>query len=198
MAVLHSIYHPRKYYLMAIIDRNNTNIFDLGDALGIYGVTDLRESQAFPQPVLVNPNQFTANLNITIAGKQTMSGQVVPMDESDVEVDPTSTATAQISGEVRWEGNSLKGGTIRAFQEAVLLKEGYQTSVSEDGKFSLQLPPGDYYLVANVDADGNGKYSPGDGLGGYGTPDITRIPPSALTVTEGTNPSIHNHRERPV
>lgn len=181
---------PGKYYLMAIIDRNNTNIFDLGDALGIYGVTDLRESQAFPQPVLVNPNQFTANLNITIAGKQTMSGQVVPMAESDVEVDPTSTATAQISGKVRWEGNSLKGGTIRAFQEAVLLKEGYQTSVSEGGKFSLQLPPGDYYLVANVDADGNGKYSPGDGLGGYGTPDITRIPPSALTVTEGTNPSI--------
>lgn len=179
-----------KYYLMAIIDRNNTNIFDLGDALGIYGVTDLRESQAFPQPVLVSPNQFTSNLNITITGEQTMSGQVVPMDESEVEVYPTSAATAQISGEVRWEGNSLKGGVIQAFWEAAMLKEGYQTNVSEDGKFSLQVLPGDYYLIANVDADGNGRYSPGDGLGGYGTSDITRIPPAALTVTEGTNPSI--------
>ena len=181
---------PGKYYLMAIIDKNNTNLFDPGDALGIYGISDLRESQAFPQPVLVNPNQFTSNLNITITGKQTMSGQVVPMDESEVEIDPASTATVQVTGEVRWRGNSLKGGVIQAFLEAALLKEGYQTRVSEDGKFSLQLPPGDYYLMVNVDADGNGKYSLGDGLGGYGTADITRIPPSALTVTAGTNPSI--------
>ena len=181
---------PGKYYLMAIIDSNNSRLFDLGDALGIYGVTDLRESQAFPQPVLVSPTQFTPNLNITISGKQTMSGQVVPMDESEVEVDSTGTATVQVTGEVRWRGNSLKGGAIQAFREAVLLKGGYQTRVSEDGKFSLQLPPGDYYLTANVDADGSGGYSPGDGLGGYGTADITRIPPSALTVTAGTNPSI--------
>ena len=181
---------PGKYYLMAIIDRNNTNLFDSGDALGIYGITDLRESQAFPQPVLVSPNQFVLGLQIAITAKQTMSGQVVPVDESEVEVDPASTATVQVTGEVRWRGNSLKGGVIQAFREAALLKEGYQTRVSEDGKFSIQLPPGDYYLMANVDADGNGRYSLGDGLGGYGTADITRIPPSALTVTAGTNPSI--------
>ena len=181
---------PGKYYLMAIIDSNNNHLFDLGDALGIYGVTDLRESQAFPQPVLVSPNQFTSNLNITIAGKQTMSGQVVPMDEFEVEVDLANTATVQVTGEVRWRGNSLQGGVIQAFREAALLKEGYQTRVSKDGKFSLQLPPGDYYLMANVDADGNGRYSLGDGLGGYGTADITRIPPSALTITAGINPSI--------
>jgi hypothetical protein len=119
-----------------------------------------------------------------------MSGQIVPMDESDVEVYPARAATAQISGEVRWEGNSLKGGVIQAFWEAAMLKEGYQTNVSEDGKFSLQVLPGDYYLIANVDADGNGRYSPGDGLGGYGTADITRIQPAALTVTAGVNPSI--------
>ena len=181
---------PGKYYLMAIIDSNNTNLFDVGDALGIYGVTDLRASQAFPQPVLVKPNQFISNLNITIVGKQTMNGQVVSMDESEVEIDLASMATVQVTGEVRWRGISLEGGVIQAFREASLLKEGYQTRVSEDGKFTLQLPPGDYYLMANVDADGNGRYSPGDGLGGYGTADITRIPPSALTVTAGANPSI--------
>ena len=179
-----------KYYLMAIIDSNNTHLFDLGDALGIYGITDLREAQTFPEPVLVSPNQFTPHLNITIVGKQTMSGQVVPLDESDAEVDPTSTETVQVTGKVRWRGNSLKGGIIQAFRGAALLKEGYQTRVSEDGKFSLELPPGDYYLMANVDVDGDGGYSLGDGLGGYGTADITRIPPSALTVTAGINPSI--------
>ena len=181
---------PGKYYLMAIIDSNNNHLFDLGDALGIYGVTDLRESQAFPQPVLVSPNQFTSNLNITIAGKQTMSGQVVPMDESEGEVDLDGTATAQLTGKVRWTGQSFKGGVIQAFREAALLKGAYQTRVSEDGKFSLQLPPGDYYLMANVDADGNDRYSLGDGLGGYGTADIITASPSALTVAEGTNPEI--------
>ena len=63
-----------------------------------------------------------------------MSGQVVPLDASEVQVDPTNTETVQITGEVRWKGNSLKGGVIQAFRGAALLKEGYQTRVSEDGK----------------------------------------------------------------
>ena len=181
---------PGKYYLMAIIDKNKTNLFDSGDALGIYGVTDLRESQAFPQPVLVSPNRFVSDLHITITGKQAKSGQVVPMDEPAAEIDPAGPATAQVSGKVRWTGNSLKGGVIQIFREAALLREVHQVGVNEDGKFSLQLPPGDYYLMANVDADGNGKYSLGDGLGGYGTADITTTPPSALTLAAGTNPEI--------
>ncbi len=181
---------PGKYYLMAIIDSNKTHLFDSGDALGIYGITDLRESQAFPQPVLVSPNQFTSNLNITIVGKQTMSGQVVPMDESEVGVSHTGTATAQLTGQVRWKGQSFKGGVVQASQQAALLKEGYQTRVGEDGKFSIQLPPGDYYLTANIDADGDGKYSSGDGIGGYGTADITTTPPSALPLAAGVNPEI--------
>ncbi len=181
---------PGKYYLMAIIDKNNTNLFDSGDALGIYGVKALREPQAFPQPVLVSPNQFVSDLHITIAGKQTKSGQVVPMDEPAAELDPAAPATAQVSGKVRWTGNSLKGGVIQIFREAALLREIHQVGVDEDGRFSLQLPAGDYYLMANVDADGDGKYSLGDGLGGYGTADITTTPPSVLTLAAGTNPEI--------
>ena len=181
---------PGKYYLMAIIDRNNTNLFDPGDALGIYGVADLRESQAFPQPVLVSPNQFVSDLQIAITGKQMMSGQIVPMDEPVEKADLAGTATGQVTGKVRWAGNSLKGSVIQVFREASLLKEVHQVEVNEDGKFSLQPPPGDYYLIANIDADGNGRYSSGDGLGGYGTSDITTAPPSALTVAAGTNPEI--------
>ena len=179
---------PGKYYLMGVIDKNNTNRFDSGDALGIYGITDLHDPQAFPQPVLVSPNQFVSDLHITITGQQAKSGQVVPMEE--VERDLAGTATAQVSGEVRWTGNLLQGGVIQVFREAALLKEVHQVGVSEDGKFSLQLPPGDYYLMANVDADGNGKYSLGDGLGGYGTVDITTTPPAALTLATGINPEI--------
>ena len=181
---------PGKYYLMAIIDKDNTNLFDSGDALGIYGVTDLRESQAFPQPVLVNPNQFVSDIHISITGKQAENGQIVPMDGSIAEANLAGVATAMVSGKVRWTGNSLQGGVIQVFREAALLKEVHQVKVSADGKFTLQLPPGDYYLIANVDADGNSKYSSGDGLGGYGTMDITSTPPSALTLASGNNPEI--------
>lgn len=181
---------PGKYYLMAIIDKNNTNLFDSGDALGIYGISDLRESQAFPQPVLVSPNRFVSDLHITITGKHAKREQVVPMDESKVEVDPAGTATAKLSGKVRWAGNLLERGVIQVFREAALLKEVHQVSVSKEGKFSLQLPPGAYYLIANVDTDGNGRYSLGDGLGGYGTADITTTPPLALILAAGTNPEI--------
>ena len=181
---------PGKYYLMGVIDKNNTNLFDTGDALGIYGVTDMRERQAFPQPVLVSPNQFVSDLQIAITVKQAESGQVVPMDEPAVEIDLVETATAQLAGKVRWTGHSLKGGTIQVFREATLLKEAHQVGISEDGKFSLQLPPGDYYLIANVDADSDGRYSLGDGLGGYGTANITTTPPSVLTLATGTNPEI--------
>ena len=181
---------PGKYYLMGVIDKNNTNLFDAGDALGLYGVTDMRERQAFPQPVLVSPNQFVSDIHIPITVKQADSGQVVPMDEPAMQIDPNATATAQVSGEVRWTGHPLKGGVIQVFREAALLREAHQVEITEDGKFSLQLPPGDYYLLANVDADGDGRYSLGDGLGGYGTVDITTTPPSVLTLVAGTNPEI--------
>ena len=181
---------PGKYYLMAIIDRDNNNLFGSGDALGIYGVTDLRAPQAVPQPVLVSPNQFVSDLQITITGQQTMGGQVVPVNEPVEWVDPAGAATAQLRGKVRWTGKSLKGGVIQVFREASLLGEVHQVEVDEDGNFSLRLPPGDYYLIAYIDADGDGKYSLGDGLGGYGTADITTAPSSALTVLDGTNPEI--------
>ena len=176
--------------MRAIIDKDNNNRFDSGDALGIYGVTDLREPQAVPQPVLVNPNQFVSDLQISITGQKTMSRQIVPVDKPVKGIDFVGTATAQLNGKVRWTGKSLKGGVIQVFREASLLGEVHQVEVDEDGKFRLQLPPGDYYLIAYIDADGDGKYSLGDGLGGYGTADITTAPASALTVSDGTNPEI--------
>ncbi len=181
---------PGKYYLMAIIDENNTNLFDPGDELGIYGIADLRDRQAFPQPVLVKRNQFTQDIPITIVGTQLKNGRIIALDERTVEIETAGTRTAEISGQVRWKGHSLKGSVIQIYRDATLLKEIDQVAVDENGKFNLQLSPGDYYLIANVDADSDGRYSPGDGLGGYGTADITTTPPSALTLVAGTNPKI--------
>ena len=50
-------------------------------------------------------------------------------------------------------------------------------------RFASSSPPGEYYLIATLDADGNGRYSEGDGLGGYGTLDITAQQPTPLVLT---------------
>ena len=56
--------------------------------------------------------------------------------------------------------------------------------------FRLALPPDEYYVIANLDADKDGRYSKADGLGGYGTIDITSQPPTALALAEGETQEI--------
>ena len=182
---------PGKYYLMATIDANRTNLFDQGDELGIYGIDDLRNRRAFPKPILVDANRFTEDIQIEVTGKQTKSGKIVSLTELDTETRPTKRttehATAMVLGEVIWAGQSRKGSTIQVYQDPALVKIVKQVEADENGRFSLQLPPGDYYLIANVDADGDGRYSQGDGIGAYGSNDMTSMPPSTLILKPAKN-----------
>ena len=59
-----------------------------------------------------------------------------------------------------------------------------------DGTFHIALPPGEYYVIVNLDANKDGRYSEGDGLGGYGTVDITTQPPTPITLRAGENRNI--------
>lgn len=185
---------PGKYYLMAIIDENRTNLFDYGDELGIYGIDNLRNRRAFPKPILVDANRFTKDIQIEVTGKQTESGKIVSLAELGAEARPmkhrADHATAMVSGEVMWAGRLLKGSVIQIYQDPNLVKIVKQIETDENGKFSLQLPPGDYYLIANVDVDGDGRYSQGDGIGAYGSNDMTSVPPSMLTLKPEKNPDI--------
>ena len=188
---------PGKYYLMATIDANRTNLFDHGDELGIYGIDNLRNQRAFPQPILVDPNRFTADIQIEVTGKQTESGKIVPLAEFGTETPPTMRATehapAMVLGEVVWAGQPLKGSAIYVYQDPALVKIVKKVEADEEGKFSLQLPPGGYYLIANVDADGDGSYSQGDGIGAYGSNDMTSMPPSTLMLKPAENFDIKLH-----
>ena len=181
---------PGKYYLMGIIDENNTNLFDQGDKLGIYGIANLRDHRAFPKPILVQGKQFTEGMEVAITGRQTKDGKIVSLTGSETEMRSVEGATATVSGEVKWAGQALKGNTIQVYRDPTLMKAVQQVAVDEKGEFNLQLAPGDYYLIANVDADGDGRYSQGDGLGAYGTADITTVPPASLTLKQGKNPDI--------
>ena len=188
---------PGKYYLMATIDANRTNLFDHGDELGIYGIDDLRSQGAFPQPILVDANRFTDDIQIEVTGKQTESGKIVPLAEFGTETPPTQRATehapASVLGEVVWARQSLKGSAIYVYQDPALVKIVKKVEADEEGKFSLQLPPGGYYLIVNVDADGDGSYSRGDGIGAYGSNDMTSMPPSTLVLNPAESFDIKLH-----
>ncbi|MYC75222.1 hypothetical protein F4X10_05545 [Candidatus Poribacteria bacterium] len=164
---------PGKYYLMAIVDNNNTNKLDTGDDFGFYGVEDMRKRGEFPEPVLISPNKFTADIEIAI------------------------TATYQTRKRTATENTSILTGhvslpedataRVEVYAEAALVTPIASGETAVGGIFRIALPPGEYYVIVNFDADKDGRYSDGDGLGGYGTVDITTEPPAPIVLTEGEN-----------
>lgn len=163
---------PGKYYLMAIVDNNGTNKLDSGDDFGFYGVEDMRKRGSFPQPILVSPNRFTENIKITITA--TYKNRKKPQEEA------TSTLTgivSPISGDAK--------ARIEVYADPALVEPVASAETDTAGKFRFLLPPDEYYVIANLDADKDGRYSEGDGLGGYGTVDITTLPPTALVLADG-------------
>ena len=167
---------PGKYYLMAIVDNNNTNKLDTGDDFGFYGVKDMRRRGEFPEPVLISPNKFTEDIEISI------------------------TATYQTRKRTATENTSILTGHVSLPEDASAQVEVYAEpalvtpiasgETAAGGIFRIALPAGEYYIIVNFDADKNGRYSEGDGLGGYGTVDITTQPPAPIVLAEGENRDI--------
>ena len=169
---------PGKYYLMAILDNNGTNSLDAGDNFGFYGVENMRGRGAIPQPVLVSANKFTENLAIAITATYDAvrkNERYQAMLAAGVPITVTGTVSPSQSAPVR----------IHAYADTAFVTPLASAETDESGTFRFKLPPGDYYLIATLDADENGRYSEGDGLGGYGTMDITAQRPTALVLSEG-------------
>ena len=168
---------PGKYYLMAIVDNNNTNKLDSGDDFGFYGIDNIRRRGAFPQPVLIASNKFTEELEITI----TATYQTRRRTQKEELVTVTGTVPLAQDATAR----------IEAYNEPTFVTPVASTETDARGTFRLALPPGEYYLIANLDADKDGRYSEGDGLGAYGTVDITTQPPTPFVLKEGGFPQGH-------
>ena len=169
---------PGKYYLMAIMDNNGTNTLDAGDDFGFYGVEDMRTRGKLPQPVLVAANKFTEKLTIAItatydAVRRNERYQTM-LEQSSTPIDVTGTVSPQQTAPA-W---------VHAYADADFITPLASAETDENSTFRFKLPPGDYYLIATLDADGDGKYSEGDGLGGYGTVDITSQQPTTLVLAE--------------
>ncbi|MYA98061.1 hypothetical protein F4X90_00045 [Candidatus Poribacteria bacterium] len=76
------------------------------------------------------------------------------------------------------------------YAESTLVTPIASGETATDGTFHIALPPGEYYVIVNLDANKDGRYSEGDGLGGYGTVDITTQPPVPITLSAGENRKI--------
>ena len=79
---------------------------------------------------------------------------------------------------------------VEVYADAALVNPIASGETATDGTFNIALPPGEYYVIVNLDADRDGKYSEGDSLGGYGTLDITTTPPAPITLNAGENLNI--------
>ena len=167
---------PGKYYLMAIVDNNKTNKLDTGDDFGFYGVENMRKRGEFPEPVLISPNKLITDIGITISA--TYQKRKKTSDEN------SSILTGKVSLP---EGTSAR---IEVYAESTLVSPIASGETATDGTFHIALPPGEYYVIVNLDANKDGRYSEGDGLGAYGTVDITTQPPAPITVSAGENRNI--------
>ncbi len=171
---------PGKYYLMAIVDKNGSNKLDDGDIFGFYGLKDIYKKGAFPEPVLVKPSSFAEGVEIHL----TATYKIVDLTE-------TSEGTAIISGRVFPIPQTATEVRIEVYDNSAFVKPLATTVTNPDGTYRLQLPPGEYYIIANHDADGDGRYSKGDKLGGLGTDSITTEQPAVTTFDTGETRDIN-------
>jgi uncharacterized protein (DUF2141 family) len=74
-----------------------------------------------------------------------------------------------IMGKIVWPGHDLSQGQVRVYRDQALseLVDQFGTG-GAGGTFVVLVDPGEYYLMAVVDGNGNGKVDQGDGLGFYG------------------------------
>ena len=167
---------PGKYYLMAIVDNNSTNKLDTGDNFGFYGVADMRKRGEFPEPVLISPNKFTEDIEIAITATYQTRRRTLAENTSVLtgHVSLPEDATAQ----------------VEVYAEPALITPIASGETAAGGIFRIALPPGEYYVIVNFDADKDGRYTEGDGLGGYGTLDITTQPPAPIVLRKNENRDI--------
>ncbi|MFQ6096195.1 MAG: hypothetical protein ACE5O2_00605 [Armatimonadota bacterium] len=169
---------PGKWALLAVVDADENGRFDTGDVVGLLGVDDFADSKARPTVVELRDDSTVEGLQVAIRGRVIDGGNVVPMEgdvpdeAADVNIQP-SEMPGILEGRVVWPNGRIRGGTVNVFRDPALLDHVATVDCArETGRFVLALPAGEYYLMAGVDADGDGRVSPGDGIGMYGADDL--------------------------
>jgi len=178
-----------KYYLMAIIDKNENNRFDIGDYVGAFGIHNLRLD--LPIPIFVGPNQFVEDITVEISGRKSKNGQVVPIKARLLSRESNSASVVSVSGRLVGTEQNFEKALVLAYASPALLTTVAISNVKQDGHFFFSFPTnGEYYLLASVDVDQDDKYSTGDMIGAYGTLDLVNTPPQPLIISAKSSESI--------
>jgi hypothetical protein len=173
-----------RYYLTVVADGNQSNLFDVGDAFGIYGLPTGEGVRRSPAPISVRSGETTADVEIPLLARQNASGELEPLTASAPALQSPDAPPEEmpVVGRVLREGGLPGTTVVELYNDPALLRPIAQTVADAQGRFELRAPAGEYFLIANADADADGRISAGDGIGGYGSPDIARYPPTRFAV----------------
>lgn len=151
------------YYLTAIVDADNNGKLSAGDGLGFYGVQEPATQQ--PQPLeLREPLKaifVPIVLTMTPEGKLAPTGVRLPETAAQTE---TPTKPCHIAG-------TIKGGAGKLCVVYLVPSRGrfsYATLPDVEGRFSLIVPAGEYYLFAVEDVNETEGIDAGDLWAIYG------------------------------
>lgn len=88
---------------------------------------------------------------------------------------------------VHWPGQDLTNAHVRVFRDPQRQDlVGSFPALDTTGRCVLPLEPGEYYMMAVVDVNGDEALSPGDGMGFYGVVDPNNSQPQPCRVTADT------------
>ena len=149
------------------MDLNRSGKFDIGDGMGIFGITNWDDSNQQKQIVSVADRQIIRGLDIIITARmQSLDGQGKIVSLSDYQVDPfeqfkseLEVLTSGIKGHVTYEGQELfENALVFAYTDLSWKYRAGETQVATDGSFTLNLPPGKYYLMAIIDSNNTSSF----------------------------------------
>ncbi len=166
-------------YLAAVADRNRSNIFDAGDAFGSLDALNSETGRREPEP-LNAAGGIVEGVELKIAAQRDSEGRLKPLTKEGGE------NLLTLRGRIELPKGVSALSTVEIHADPSLMRPTAHASADLNGKFSVQLPPGFYYILANADFDGDGYISPGDGLGAYGSPNIASFPPLPFELKEET------------
>ena len=172
-------------YVAAVVDENRSNTFDAGDAFGFFtreAADGGPDAPRLPVPVALKNGETREGGVIALAGRRDARGGLTSLDAAAPTSDERPIRVVQ--GHVDWSGHAPARATVEFYEDASLLSPVGTVVTGPTGEFTTRLPEGQYYIVANADADADGYVSAGDGVGGHGTSDITSFPPRPYAVAE--------------
>ncbi len=162
---------PGTYYVCVIVDNDGDGKFGPGDAIGYHGVTDMTDASQRPRPVTIGPEHDTPHMVIPVSAVLTAEGRLsaVEVPESVRDAAAGEAPSTRVSGRVTWPGHTFEQAWVVAASSPRLRNiVAVARPETQSGVYELGLPPGDYVVVALVDANDSGRLDAGDLLGFVG------------------------------